>query len=261
MEDILKKLSDYAKVRVEEAKSKVSFESIRREAEGMPVGDYKFTKALKHKELSFICEVKKASPSKGIIAEHFPYMDIAKEYEDAGADAMSVLTEPKWFLGSEKYLEEISKSVATPLLRKDFTVDPYMIFEAKVIGASAILLICAILEKAQLKEYMDIAGELGLSVLTEAHDEGEIEMALDVGADIIGVNNRNLKDFSVDTSNAGRLRKLVPEEKIFVSESGIMTPEDVRVAKAAGADAVLIGEALMRQQDKKAFLDSLRSLA
>lgn len=259
MEDILKKLSDYAKERVEISKKKISFADMRRQAESISSGNFSFENSLKKNGISFICEVKKASPSRGVIAENFPYVEIAKEYEAAGADAISVLTEPKWFLGSEKYLEEISKNVSIPLLRKDFTVDPYMIYEAKTIGASAVLLICAILEKSQLAEYMEIATEIGLSVLTEAHDEAEIEMALNAGAKIIGVNNRNLKDFSVNTNNAGKLRSLVPSDRIFVSESGIMQPSDILSAKAAGADAVLIGEAFMRASDKKAFLDALKN--
>lgn len=259
MEDILKKLSDYARFRVDEAKKTVSYEEVRRQAEFLPVGDFPFEASLKKPGISFICEVKKASPSKGVIAESFPYVDIAKEYEEAGADAISVLTEPKWFLGKNEYLSEIFKAVKLPLLRKDFTVDPYMIYEAKVIGASAILLICAILDEGELKEYMTIAKELGLSVLTEAHDEKEIQMALSVGAEIIGVNNRNLKDFSVDTGNAGNLRRFVPEDKIFVSESGIMGPDDVKSAKDSGANAVLVGEAFMRAENKVEFMGALRN--
>lgn len=258
MEDILKKLSDYAKFRVEESKKVIGLEEVRRQAEFLPVGDFPFEKSLRKPGMSFICEVKKASPSKGVIAEHFPYVEIAKEYERAGADAISVLTEPKWFLGSNEYLSEIFKVVKLPLLRKDFTVDPYMIYEAKVIGASAILLICSILDEGELKEYMAIAKSLGLSVLTEAHDEKEIQMALSVGAEIIGVNNRNLKDFTVDTKNAGNLRRFVPEDKIFVSESGIMGPSDVKAAKESGADAVLVGEAFMRAEDKIEFMKALR---
>lgn len=260
MEDILRALSDYARFRVEEKQKHTPFTMIRKEAEVLPVlPEEKFLHALQKEEMSFICEVKKASPSKGVIAEDFPYVSIAKEYEAAGADAISVLTEPKWFLGSEEYLREIANQVQTPILRKDFTVDPYMIFEAKAIGASAILLICAILSAEELKEYLIIAKELGLSSLVEAHDEREIEMALKADAQIIGVNNRNLKDFSVDTSNAGNLRKYVPKEIVFVSESGIFSKEDVLAAKQSGADAVLIGEAFMRAKDKNAFLKELRS--
>ena len=199
---ILDELADYARVRTEEAKMKISSEEMRRRAESLPKGDFPFEQALKKEGISFICECKKASPSKGLIAPDFPYLEIAKAYETAGADAISVLTEPKWFLGSDQYLREIAAEVSIPCLRKDFTVDPYMIYEAKVLGASAVLLICSILSEEQLKEYREIADTLGLSALVEAHDEEEIRMALRSGARIIGVNNRNLKDFSVDTENS-----------------------------------------------------------
>ncbi len=211
-------------------------------------------------DISFICECKKASPSKGIIAEDFPYLDIAKDYDRAGADCISVLTEPKWFLGSDRYLEEIAEAVSIPCLRKDFTVDEYMIYEAKVLGAGAVLLICSILGSSQLKEYMAICDELGLSALVETHDEREVEMALKCGARIIGVNNRNLKDFTVDTENSRRLRELIPRDVIFVSESGVKSAEDVRILKQIGADAVLVGETLMRAEDKKKKLSELKGL-
>ncbi len=255
---ILDELADHARYRVSEAKKKISYEDLRREAESLPKADFEFEKALGRPELSFICECKKASPSKGLIAPDFPYLDIAKEYEEAGADCISVLTEPKWFLGSDSYLKEITESVSTPCIRKDFTVDDYMIFEAKTLGAKAVLLICSILEKTQMREYIDVCDSLGLSALVEAHDEKEIEMALDVSARIIGVNNRNLKTFSVDTGNSRKLRSLVPENIIFVSESGVSCPDDIRAIKNFGADAVLIGEYLMRSAGKKSLLDELR---
>lgn len=260
MEDILKKLSDYAKYRVEEAKKIESLSSVRDKAESLPMGDFSFEKALKKPEMSFICEVKKASPSKGIIAQDFPYSEIAVSYEKAGADAISVLTEPKWFLGSDNYLEEISKKVSLPLLRKDFTVDAYMIYEAKLLGAKAILLICSILDEGKLREYLSIAKSLGLSVLTEAHDKNEIQMALRCGADIIGVNNRNLKDFSVNTDNAAGLRSFVPKDIAFVFESGVKGPADVKKALESGCDAVLIGEAFMRAENKLEFMNSLKKV-
>ena len=219
---------------------------------------FPFEKALAKEGIRFICEVKKASPSKGIIAEEFPYTDIAQEYEKAGADAISVLTEPFYFQGSNAYLRQIRSKVQIPLLRKDFTVDEYMIYEAKNIGADAILLICAILSEMQLQEYVGIAKELGLSVLVEAHDELEIEMAVKSGAGIIGVNNRNLKDFTVDIRNSIRLRKLVPEDILFVSESGMRDRQDIARLEQNGTDAVLIGETLMRSADKKAMLSYLR---
>ena len=206
--------------------------------------------------MSFICEVKKASPSKGLIAPDFPYVDIAKDYEAAGASAISVLTEPEYFLGSNEYLKEIRRHVSVPLLRKDFTVDPYQIFEAKVIGASAVLLICALLDTETLRTGIHLCDSLGMSALVEAHDEEEIKSALRAGARIIGVNNRNLKTFSVDFSNSIRLRSLVPDDVLFIAESGVKSADDIRLLHEAGVDGVLIGETLMRSADKKKILDS-----
>jgi len=217
-----------------------------------------FEQQLNKKGMSFICEVKKASPSKGVIAEEFPYLDIAKEYEKAGADAISVLTEPQFFLGSDSYIVEIRKAVTIPVLRKDFIIDAFQIGQSARLGADAILLICAILTTAQLSEFIAGADELGLSCLVEAHDETELSAALKAGARIIGVNNRNLKTFEVDTGNSIRLRKLVPGNVAFVSESGIHTAGDVELLRANGVNAVLIGEALMRAQDKTAELAILR---
>ncbi|MBR4667205.1 MAG: indole-3-glycerol phosphate synthase TrpC [Butyrivibrio sp.] len=256
---ILDELADYARYRVEEAKKNRSLSDVRSLAESLPVGNFEFEKALSKPELSFICECKKASPSKGLIAPDFPYLQIAKEYEEAGADCISVLTEPKWFLGSDEYLKEITENVGTPCIRKDFTVDEYMIFEAKNLGAKAVLLICSILELQQIKAYIAICDELGLSALVEAHDEKEIETALSAGARIVGVNNRNLKNFSVDTGNSKKLRSLVPKDTIFVSESGISSLKDIKAVKAFGADAVLIGEMLMREKDKKSLIQALRN--
>ncbi|SDB58180.1 indole-3-glycerol phosphate synthase TrpC [Butyrivibrio sp. INlla16] len=255
---ILDELAEYARVRCDQNKKTISASDLRREAENLPKGDFAFERALKNEDISFICECKKASPSKGLIAEDFPYLEIAKDYEKAGADCISVLTEPKWFLGDDRYLKEITQAVSIPCIRKDFTVDEYMIFEAKTLGASAVLLICSILEKEAVREYINICDELGLSALVETHDEKEIESAIDAGARIIGVNNRNLKDFSVDTTNSMRLRKLIPEDVIYVSESGIKTAEDIKRLREAGVDAVLIGETLMRASDKKAMLAELR---
>ena len=226
----------------------------------MPRGDFAFEKALKKDDIAFICECKKASPSKGVIAGDFPYLQIAKAYESAGADCISVLTEPKWFLGSDRYLQEIAAAVHIPCLRKDFTVDAYMLYEAKCLGAAAVLLICSILSEEQIKAYIQICDTLGLSALVEAHDEAEVKTALRCGARIIGVNNRNLKDFSVDTDNSRRLRRLIPKDVVFVSESGVKTPEDVQLLREVGADAVLIGETLMRAADKKQILNELRGI-
>ena len=255
---ILDELAEYAKERVENQKKKISLAEIKNSALSLPKGDFSFEKALKKDDIAFICECKKASPSKGIIAENFPYLQIAKNYETAGADCISVLTEPKWFLGSDEYLKEIANAVSIPCLRKDFTVDEYMIYQAKLFGASAVLLICSILSESKLKEYIAICEMLGLSALVEVHDESEIQTALQAGAKIIGVNNRNLKDFSVDTNNSGNLRKLVPNDIIFVSESGVKTSEDVQTLRNIGANAVLIGETLMRAENKSQKLAELR---
>lgn len=258
MANILEQLAEHAVIRTEQAKKKLPLTEIKKQAISIKKGDFVFEKALRKPGISFICECKKASPSKGLIAPEFPYLRIAEEYEEAGADAISVLTEPKWFLGSDAYLREIAEAVSIPCLRKDFTVDEYMIYEAKLLGASAVLLICAILSKTQIGEYLAVCDELGLSALVEAHDETEADMALAAGARVIGVNNRNLKDFSVDTENSRRLRERIPKQVLFVSESGISGPEDVRRLSEIGADAVLIGETLMRAKDKKQMLLNLR---
>ena len=205
--NVLERLAGYARERVEAAKAEKPLAQIREEALALPKGDFDFEQALRKKKLSFICECKKASPSKGLIAPDFPYLQIAKEYEAAGADAISVLTEPREFLGSDAYLREIAAAVNIPCLRKDFTVDEYMIYEAKLLGAAAVLLICSLLTEEQIRKYMDICDKLGLSALVEAHDEAEVKMALNAGARIIGVNNRNLKDFSVDLNNSANLRR------------------------------------------------------
>lgn len=255
---ILDQLAGYACERVEEAKKKLSYEELREQALLLPRGTFVFEQALKGPGISFICECKKASPSKGLIAPDFPYLQIAKEYEAAGADCISVLTEPKWFLGNNEYLKDIAGEVSIPCLRKDFTVDAYMIYEAKVLGASAVLLICSILKEEQIREYIGICDELGLSALVEAHDENEVRMALNAGARIIGVNNRNLKDFSVDTENSRRLCELIPRDVLFVSESGVRSAWDVRKLREIGADAVLVGETLMRAEDKRRKLAELK---
>lgn len=259
---ILDKLADHARERTQQAKARLPLAEARRQAEAMPKGDFLFERALNHIDspggLAFICECKKASPSKGLIAPDFPYLQIARDYEAAGTEAISVLTEPKWFLGSDEYLRQIAAAVKIPCLRKDFTVDEYMIYEAKLLGASAVLLICSILSESQVKEYLAVCDGLGLSALVEAHDEAEVETALRAGARVIGVNNRNLKDFSVDTDNSRRLRQRIPRSVVFVSESGVAGPEDVRRLREIGADAVLVGETLMRAEDKKARLAWLR---
>lgn len=258
MQTILQELAAYAAERTANAKRKRPLFSIRADAEQLPKGDFRFEKALRTDDIAFICECKKASPSKGLIAPDFPYLQIAKDYEAAGADCISVLTEPSRFLGNDRYLAEIAQTVKIPCLRKDFTVDPYMIYEAKLLGASAVLLICALLDKSQLLEYHNIVECLGLSALVEAHTEQEIETAAEIGARIIGVNNRNLHDFSVNTDHARQLRQYAPEGTLFVTESGMKTPEDIQAARDAKADAVLIGETLMRAPDKAAMLRYLK---
>lgn len=256
---ILDEIAERTRQRVAEEKSAVPLSEMKKRALAMDANTgFPFKKALGGDEISFICEVKRASPSKGMIAEDFPYLEIARDYERAGASAISCLTEPFWFKGKDEYLTEIAGAVNIPVLRKDFTVDEYMIYQAKTLGASAVLLICSILSREQLAEYLKIAHSLGLSALVEAHDEEEVRTALSVGAGIIGVNNRDLKTFTVDIHNSARLRKLVPPEVLFVSESGIKTAADVAALRENGTNAVLIGETLMRSPDKKAALAELR---
>lgn len=250
---ILNTIADYAKERYKDK----SVDDIKEKALALPKGNFEFEKALMKEELSFICEVKKASPSKGIIAESFPYLEIAKEYEKAGASAISCLTEPKWFLGSDEYLKAIVNEVSIPVLRKDFTVCEYQIYEAKLLGADAVLLICALLDTDTIRRYISICDELGMSALVEAHDEAEVKSAIEAGARVIGVNNRNLKDFSVDVNNSTRYRSMIPGDIAFVSESGISTHEDIKVLLDNKTNAVLIGETFMRAENKKQMLEEL----
>ena len=259
-ENILEQLVAYARTRVEQAKAVRPLADVKAAALAQPKGDFAFEKALAQPSVRFICECKRASPSKGLIAPVFPYLDIAKEYAAAGADAISVLTEPKWFLGSDEYLQQIAAAVPVPCLRKDFTVDEYMIYEAKLLGASAVLLICSLLDTETLHQYLGICDALGLSALVEAHDEQEIASAAAAGARVIGVNNRNLKNFTVDVTNSLALRQKAPPGVLFVAESGITSPADVAALRAAGVDAVLVGEALMRAPDKAAALAALRGV-
>ena len=258
---VLDRLASFARTRVELAKQRESLEITSRRALDAPPGDFGFENALKGPQISFICECKKASPSKGVIAEHFPYLEIAKEYEAAGADCVSVLTEPKWFLGSDQFLKEIASEISIPCLRKDFVVDPYMIYEAKNLGASAVLLICAILNEQELRSDLELCDRLGLSALVETRNEDEIKTAVDLGASMIGVNNRNLDDFSVDVERSQRLRELVPPNILFISESGARERADIEKLRQFNVDAVLIGEAMMKAPDKKAKLQELRGNA
>lgn len=258
-DNILNTIADYAKLRVAEKKKLLSLSDIKITALSMNCETgFPFEKALNGNDISFICECKKASPSKGIIDPDFQYLKIAEEYEKAGASCISVLTEPKWFMGNDDYLKEIVSHVSVPCLRKDFTVDEYMIYEAKILGASAVLLICTLLETKTIKHYIDICDSLGLSALVEVHNENEIYSALKAGARIIGVNNRNLNDFTVDIRNSERLRRLVPENILFIAESGIKTSDDIKILRQANVNGVLIGETLMRAPDKKSILNNLR---
>jgi len=281
--NILQEIAECTKERVEARKTLLPLQKLMEMSRpGNAADGFPFENSLRTEDIAFICEIKRASPSKGTIAEEFSYIDIAKDYETAGAEAISVLTEPYWFndiakdyetagaeaisvltepywfKGDDRFLREIADEVSIPLLRKDFTVDRYMIYEAKALGASAILLICAILEREVLAEYIGIAHSLGLSALVEAHTEAEIAMALAAGARIIGVNNRNLKTFEVDITLSERLRSMVPREIFFVSESGVRTAKDIERLRQNGVDAVLVGETLMRSTDKKAALAELR---
>ena len=263
MSDILETIAKSTRERVEKAKLIIPENVIRDQAlalfeERGKNCSISFKDALAAEGMSFICECKKASPSKGLIAEEFPYLEIAKDYEAAGASAISVLTEPQWFKGDLKYLNEISSEVKIPTLRKDFTISPYMIYEAYLNGASAVLLICSLLDGKTLKEYIGIASSLGLDALVEAHDSDEVKMAVDSGAQIISVNNRNLRTFEVNASNCLRLRKDVPENVLFVAESGIKTRADIKILEENKVNAVLIGEALMTSKDKKAYLNKLK---
>lgn len=258
MGTILDAIAAHARERVAADKAELPLEALKERCREQPAFGSAFLERLKRPGISFICEVKKASPSKGVISEDFPYLNIAREYQAAGADAISCLTEPTWFLGSDEIFHAIRRETVIPMLRKDFTVDEYQIYQARRLGADAVLLICALLNTETLARFLELARSLGLAALVETHDETEIRSAVSAGARIIGVNNRNLKDFSVDFSNAARLRELVPPECVYVSESGVSSPEDMAALKRAGADAVLMGEVLMRARDRSALLRAMR---
>ena len=251
---ILDQLAAHARLRVEAAKAATPPDALREMALRLPKGDFRFERALRKPRAALICELKKASPSKGVIAADFPYLQIASDYERGGADCLSCLTEPQWFLGSDAIFRDIRKATALPMLRKDFTVDAYQLYEAKVLGADAVLLICALLSTGTIATYLNICDDLGLTAVVETHDEAEVRSAVSAGARVIGVNNRNLKDFSVDFQNAAALRALIPPEKIFIAESGVRTADDIKALRQAGADAVLVGEALMRAGDRRETL-------
>lgn len=258
---ILDELAAHAKARVETAKQAKPLEELRAQALRLPKGDFRFERAVKKGRAALICELKKASPSKGVISEDFPYLEIARDYAAGGADCLSCLTEPKWFLGSDTIFREVRGEVSLPMLRKDFTVDEYQLYEVKLLGADAALLLCALLDTKTIARYLAVCEELGITAVVEAHDAEEIGSAVAAGARVIGVNNRNLKDFTVDLSNAGALRRLIPPGILFIAESGVRTPMDVKTLREAGADAVLIGEALMRAPDRRAALAAFREAA
>ena len=260
---ILDDLAAATRARVERKKAQIPLETVKEQALNLAAKEGTFTfpfeQAIAKEGISFICEVKKASPSKGIIAEDFPYLEIAREYEKAGADCISVLTETDYFKGEDRFLREINDAVQIPTIRKDFIIDEYMIYEAKLLGASCVLLIAALLDTEKIRQYKAICDQLGLSALVEAPDEAETASALAAGARMVGVNNRNLKDFTVDIHNSTRLRELVPRNVLFVAESGIKTAEDIAELVSSGVNGVLIGETLMRSPDKARMLDELRS--
>lgn len=261
-ENILQTIAAHARTRVAADRAKISLEELKALCqEAGPGQGEQFVSALNRPGLSFLCEIKKASPSKGLISPDFPYLDIARAYEAAGADGVSCLTEPKWFLGSDDIFRQVRRTISLPMLRKDFTVDEYQIYQARLMGANAVLLIVSLLDGETLKGYLDLCRSLGLAALVETHDGQEVDAALNAGAEIIGVNNRNLKDFSVDFSNAARLRDRIPPGVLYVAESGLTGPEDAAALKRLGADAALVGEALMRAPDKGAVLASLRRAA
>lgn len=259
MTDILQTIATKTKERIEKQKILYPLEELKQACAQLPIRqDFPFEQALRKEGLSYICECKKASPSKGLVDEDFNYLQIAKEYEKVGARAISVLTEPEFFLGSDQYLQEIAQEVKIPCLRKDFVVDEYMIYQAKRLGAQAILLIVSLLDTQILKQYLDIANSLGLSCLVEAHDEAEIKQAIDAGAKIIGVNNRNLRNFQVNVENTLNLRRAIPKEILMVAESGIQSRSDIALLEKAQIDAVLIGETLMKASDRQAKMAELR---
>ena len=262
MSTILDTIAAHARQRVAADRAENSLDALKELCQEGGIANGKaFYDAVEREGMSFICEVKRASPSKGLIAKDFPYVEIGRDYEQAGADCISCLTEPKWFLGSDQIFREIRQNVSIPMIRKNFVVDEYQLYQAKLMGANCVLLICAILDTETIRRYLDICNQLGLAALVETHDEGEISSAVAAGARMIGVNNRNLKDFSVDFSNAARLRDLIPAGTLYVAESGVKSPEDVAALKKTGADAVLMGEVLMRAKDKGRMLAQMREAA
>ena len=244
--NILEKLAALSRERVRAEEARFPAAEMREQARAMgPGGGAAFLSALEKPGISFICEIKKASPSKGLISPDFPYLKIAGDYERAGADCVSCLTEPEYFLGSDRIFREVREKIRLPMLRKDFTVSPYQLDQFPK-------------DEKTLAAYLERCAELGIAALVETHDEAEIRTAVSAGAKIIGVNNRNLKDFSVDIGNAARLRDQIPAGCVYVAESGVKTPEDVERLRGIGADAVLVGETLMRAEDPAEMLRLLK---
>ena len=252
--NILDKITEKTKTRTE----KLNINDLKEKVQNLPRKDFIFKNALSGDKIKIISEIKKASPSKGLICQDFDPIKIAKEYNEAKTDCISILTEPYFFLGNNAYIKDVKKVTDIPILRKDFIIDEKQIYESKIIGADCILLICAILDEKKLKEFLNLAHKLCLSALVEAHNEDEIKTALNCNAEIIGVNNRNLKTFEVDFNNTFKLRKLVPDDIIFVCESGIKTREDIIKLEENNVNAVLIGETFMKSKNKIEEIKKLR---
>lgn len=239
---ILDDIVDYKLKQLQEEKKFKTLKELESSIQGIEVRDFKGE--LSKSGINIIAEIKKASPSKGIIKADFDAVEIAKVYEKINIDAISVLTEKHFFKGSDEYIKLVKGVTTKPVLRKDFIIDEYQLFQARYIGADAVLLIVAILGK-KLEHFYRLAKELGLQCLIEVHNRTELEIALEAEGNIIGVNNRDLKDFSVDIKNTEKLIKYMPKEAVVVSESGIKTPEDILYLKSIGVKAVLIGETFM----------------
>ena len=258
---IIDDIIESTKERVAQNKKLHPIEKIAAVAFDKPINfDYPFEKALRKPGLSYIMEVKRAIPTKGQITQNFDYKTIAKEYEDIGASAISVVTEPDFFKGDDDFLAEIAKIVKIPVLRNDFIVDEYMVYESKLLGADAIILLCSVLDEITLMRCLNLAERLGMSALVEAHSSMQVKKALRVGAKIIGVNNCDLRTFKVDMKNSVELRSMVGDDIIFVSESGIKTADDIKVLEENNVDAVLIGETLMKSHDKRKTFEILQGL-
>jgi len=256
--NILEKILTAKKKSLEEQKNKLSVEQLKKRLGNLPpTRNFLQAISLPEKKLHLIAEIKKASPSAGKLVTNFALERIARDYQDAGAVAISVLTEEKCFLGEVTYLEEVRKIVNLPVLRKDFIFDSYQVYESRYFGADAFLLIASILTEREIEEFICLGHSLGMDVLVEVHNEEELNRVLNTSAKIIGINNRNLRDLNVDLNITLQLRKKISKDKIVVSESGIKTKEDVELLKNAGVNAVLIGETLIRSKNIKETVKKL----